>query len=424
MNMTLSASYAVLLAALMALPVMAQPAPDSVHKLETTVQRDLFDVAWKPVVGDSYALIVGASGAMLQYTGRFFINLSPNVTADLLGVGWNPSGTGALIVGDGGTVLEFDGNSLRALQSGRSVRFEDICYHPGGTYALIVGHNGTLLKFDGNAFTNIATGTNAPIVSVSWRPDGRFAFLCGDFPEVMRYDPQTGEVIRLATGTTQFSRKVAWRPDGNAAIVVGTVGTAFKFDGSNFVPLNSPSANEFLAASWSPDNRTATITARTGLMYRYEDGGAFQSIVTNTTASLRAVAYTLNGSYVLAVGDGGLAVRYPPSEAPPIEPPDGPVDQTFLYLSAAIIFGSGLAMLGVALYLSRRSRKRELDKRKLEEAQEHAQELALSVRSKARTRNAGNDGPDAMEEGSRGIRDELARKRKRRDGRRHYGAHK
>jgi len=345
--------------------------------LESPVQRDLFAVAWRPVPGDEYALIAGDGGTVLEYTGKFFINLSPNVTAALLGIGWRPDGLRALIVGEQGTVLEFDGNAFRTLSANTTSRLEDAEWRPQGDLAMVVGHDGTLLEFSGGAFTRLNSTVSKPITSVSWRPDGRFAFLCGDFPYVLRFDPESGQVLRLQTGSDQYLRMVAWRPDGGTALVVGTLGSIFLFDGTAFVPLDSPTANQWLAAGWSPDNRTALVAARGGLLFKYEGGIGLWTIDTNTTRSLFSIAYRLNGSYALGVGEGGLVMRYPPAEKPPTPPPaDDGAGAGWLLPSALVLLAASVAMIGLAVLLVIRARRHELERRKLEEALERAGELA------------------------------------------------
>ena len=351
---------------------------DAAERLDSTVSLDLWAVAWRPMPGDSYALVAGEAGTVLQYTGKFFIKLQPNTTSDLSGVGWHPSGSKALLVGRDGTFLEFDGTGFRSAPFNSTQWFEDAKWRPQGDFALVAGHNGTLMRTDGSAFTHLNSTVNVTITSISWRPDGRFAFLCGDFPFVLRYDPETGEVARLDTGLFgQYLRGVSWRPDGGAALVFGTLGNLFRYDGAGFTPLNSPTANQWLAGAWSPDNSTALLAARNGLLYKFEEGKALVPITTNTTGSIHSIAYALNGSYALCVGSAGLVLRYPPAEKPGPRPPvDGGDGQDWLLLSAALVMVFSLLTVGVAVYTISRARRKERDARLLEDAELHAAELA------------------------------------------------
>jgi WD40 repeat protein len=351
---------------------------DNAERLDSTVTLDLRAAAWRPVPGDSYALVAGEAGTVLQYTGKFFIKLQPNTTSDLSGVGWHPSGSRALLVGMDGAFLEFDGTGFRSSPFNATYWFEDARWRPQGDFALVVGHNGTLMRTDGSTFTHVNSTVNDAITSVSWRPDGRFAFLCGDFPFVLRYDPESGDVARLETGVTgQFLRGVSWRPDGGAALVFGTLGNIFRYDGAGFTPLNSPTANQWLAGTWSPDNRTALLAARGGLLYRFEEGKALAPVTTNTTESIYSIAYTLNGSYALCAGSGGLVLRYPPTERPQPNPPvDGVVGTDWLLLSAALVATFALMTVGVAVYMSLRARRKQREADELADAELHAVELA------------------------------------------------
>ena len=352
--------------------------PDDAERLDSTVAQDLRSAAWRPVPGDSYALLAGESGTVLQYTGKFFIKLQANTTSDLSGVGWHPSGSKALLVGKDGTFLEYDGTGFRSAPFNGSYWFEDAKWRPQGDFALVVGHNGTLMRTDGSAFTHLNSTVNVTVTSISWRPDGRFAFLCGDFSFVLRYDPETGEVARLETGVSgQYLRGVAWRPDGGAALVFGTLGNLFRYDGAGFAPLNSPTANQWLAGAWSPDNRTALLAARGGLLFRFEEGKNITKVATNTTESIYSIAYALNGSYALCAGSGGLVLRYPPTEKPQPDPPvDGHSGGDWLLLSAALVAAFALITAGVAVYMLVRARRKQREADELADAQLHAVELA------------------------------------------------
>jgi WD40 repeat protein len=251
---------AVIVLLILLMPAVGALGDPAAEKLQSPTSLNLRAISWRPVPGDSYALIAGESGTLLQYTGRFFINLSPNLTAGLYGIGWHPSGSSALIVGENGTVLLFNGQQVLSMPQNSTHVFEDVKWRPQGDFALIAGHNGTLFRYAGGAFTRIHTNISQPITSIAWRPDGRIALLCGDFPFVLRYDPETDSVLRLETGSDRyFLRYAAWRPDGAAALVMGTLGILFRYDGTDFVPLDSPTGNQWLAASWSPDNRTALL---------------------------------------------------------------------------------------------------------------------------------------------------------------------
>jgi hypothetical protein len=352
----------------------------SVERLTAPVDADLKAVAWRPVPADSYALIAGNAGTVCEYTGKFFIRLTANTTEDLAGIGWRPDGSGALVVGRSGTVLEFDGNDFRNLSSNGTDWYEGVSWRPLGDFALLVGRSGLLVKFEGGLLTRLNSTVKATIDCVSWRPDGRYALLCGDFPYVLRYDPATGEVLRLDTGLTgQFLRVAAWRPDGSAAIVAGTVGNIFRYDGTGFTPLDSPTANQWLAACWAPDNETALLSAGGGLLYLYNESRVMQRLATNTTSSIFSIAYALNGSYSLAVGAGGLVLRYPAPQAPqPGKPSRAAPDTTWLLLSGAVLLATSLSMVSVAALTARRARRSERERLQLDEAEEHAAGLAAA----------------------------------------------
>ena len=358
--------------------------PGAVERLSAPADQDLKAVAWRPVPGDSYALVAGNAGTVFEYTGRFFIKLSANTTEDLTGIGWRPDGSGALVVGRSGTVMDFDGNLFTNISSNGTEWYEGVAWRPQGDFALLVGRSGLLARYEGGALSRLNSTVNYTIDSVSWRPDGRLAILCGDFPFVLRYDSATGGVMRLETGLTgQFLRFVAWRPDGSAALVAGTVGNIFRYDGTSFTPLDSPTADQWLAAAWAADNRTALLAASGGLLYLYEEGQPMLAVATNTTASIFSIAYVLNGSFALAVGAGGLVLRYPAPTTgtqPPATPPKATTDSAWLIFSGAALLAVSLLMVGVAAFTVHRARGRERQRRELVEAELHAATLALKKR--------------------------------------------
>jgi len=376
MNAKLALGLAALFLLLQFQPAAAEQS-DAAERLDSTVSLDLRAVSWRPAPGDTYALVAGEGGTVLRYTGLFFMTLSPNTTSGLFGIGWHPSGSKALLVGRDGTFLEYDGTGFRSAPQDRTLWFEDAKWRPQGDFALVVGHNGTLARTDGSTLVRLNSTVNDTITSISWRPDGRFAFLCGDFPFVLRYDPQTGNVDRLDTGLAgQYLRGVSWRPDGGTALVFGTLGTLYRYDGAGFTLLDTPTANQWLAAGWSVDNRTAILAARAGLLYRFEEGKNLTPLTTNTTESIYSIAFAPNGSLALCVGSGGLVLRYPPAQIPgPIPPVDG--DGTdWLLLSAAFLLIFSLMTVGVAVYMTHRARKRQHEADQLADAELHAVELA------------------------------------------------
>jgi len=383
--------FAVLcVAAIVLFPAPIRGETAAVEKLQSTTLLDIHAIAWRPVPGDSYALVAGDRGVLLQYTGRFFINLSPNLTGALRGVGWHPTGSHALVVGDEGTVLDFDGQAIRTIPQNSTTILDDVKWRPQGDMALITGHNGTILKYSGGNFTRLDANLTQPVTCIAWRPDGRMALLCGDFPFVVKYDPEVGSFQRLDTGSdAYFLRFAAWRPDGGSAIVMGTLGVLFRYDGTRFVSLNSPTANQWLSVSWSPDNSTALLSARGGLLYKYAEGTEnLTAIATNTTSSINCIAYNLNGSYAIGAGDGGLVVRYPSSEVnPPNSPVDGDDMAMWLVLSATILLAVSAASILVAVLMVHRARKKADERRQLEEAEAHAEEIA-----KAKKRGNGGTG--------------------------------
>ncbi len=383
----MKAKFALGLAALLLLlqlqPGSAAPA-GAAERLDSTVSLDLRAVSWRPVPGGSYALIAGDGGTVLRYTGRFFMDLRPDTSSELRGIGWHPSGSKATLVGADGSTIEYNGTGFRIATLAHPVQFEDVKWRPQGDFALMVGRNGAVGRSDDNGYTSFNSTVNDTITSISWRPDGRFAFLCGDFPFVLRYDPETGNVDRLDTGLSgQYLRGVSWRPDGGAALVFGTLGTLYRYDGAGFSPLDSPTANQWLAGAWSPDNRTAILAARGGLLYLFEEGKNLTAITTNTTASIHSIAYAPNGSYALCVGAGGLVLRYPPAEEPIPDPPvDGGEGADWLVLSAVLLMTFALITVGVAVYIMSRSRKKQKEADELAEAELHAAEVAAGHRKR------------------------------------------
>lgn len=108
-------------------------------------------------------LIVGYNNALIRYTsigGTLTVLGTGLASIGLNGVGWRPSDNSfALIPGDGGTLLQYNGGMVSVLLTGTTNSLKKVAWNPSGNYALVVGESGTILKY------NFASGVVSTVAS-------------------------------------------------------------------------------------------------------------------------------------------------------------------------------------------------------------------------------------------------------------------
>ena len=302
-------------------------------------------VSWKP--DGSYALLVGGGGQIIKFDGTNFVHLSSSIGSGLWDVNWKPDGSYALILSEY-ELLKFDGTTFTFQSLPISHYQSNIDWHPSGIYAIITNPNyRKISKYDGATFTEYSISLRSRDVSCT--PDGSYFLIVGDSGSAWTFDAVS--LVSLSTGVTDNLQAVSWKPDGSYALVVGASGTVLKYDGLWFTELSSGVTKELYSVDWSSDgsyalivgeyvtgeygtvlkydgtsftslssgvttdlrkvacdSTSAMIVGDSGTMLKY-DGTSFTKLETGTTANLNSVKYAIDGSYAIAVGDGGRVYK-------------------------------------------------------------------------------------------------------------------
>ena len=195
----------------------------------------LNDVVWKPN-SNSFALIPGDNGSLLQYSGGIVTSLSTGTTNSLKKVAWNPSGNYALIVGDGGTVLKFTSGTglITSLSSGTGKQLSGVAFKTDGAMALIGGSGGTVLKYadaSGSVSALGGVGASYQFQDITFSRDGSYALLTSQHNSrgnLLMWTFSTANFANVTSLNTSTANQVAFAPDGSYAYVTTTSGALLK----------------------------------------------------------------------------------------------------------------------------------------------------------------------------------------------------
>ncbi|HEV2138991.1 MAG TPA: WD40 repeat domain-containing protein [Nitrososphaerales archaeon] len=192
-------------------------------------------VAWKPN-SNSFALIAGDNGVLLQYNGGIVTSLTTGTTNGLKKVAWNPNGSYALIVGDGGTLLKFtsSGGIISSIASGTGTQLSGVAFKTDGSMALIDGSGGTVLKYAdalGSVSALNGVGASYQFQDASFSRDGAYALLTSQHNargNLVMWTYSTGAFVNVTSGNTSTANQATFAPDGSYAYVTTTSGILLK----------------------------------------------------------------------------------------------------------------------------------------------------------------------------------------------------
>lgn len=159
-----------------------------------------------------------------------------------------------------------------------------------------------LYVFADGKLTTIDAPAARPLRWADWHDDE--ALLAGNGGTALRYD---GRRFRpVDTDTKQNLRGAAFSPDGSEALLAGNRGLVLHHDGSKARALASPTNENLRRVAWHPSGEFALIAGNTGTMLRYQDG-ALTPIPGDRAHTLRTIAWRADGAYALV---GAYASRY------------------------------------------------------------------------------------------------------------------
>ena len=159
-----------------------------------------------------------------------------------------------------------------------------------------------LYVFADDKLTPLEAPAARPLRWAAWH-DGE-ALLVGNGGTALRF--QGRRFGPVDTGTKQNLRGAAFSPDGSEALLVGNRGLVLHHNGSNVRALPSPTNENLRRVAWHPSGEFALIAGNAGTMLRYQDG-ALTPVPGDRAHTLRTIAWRPDGAYALV---GAYASRY------------------------------------------------------------------------------------------------------------------
>jgi WD40 repeat protein len=167
--------------------------------------RNLRDVAWRP--DGEFAMIVGVSGTILNYTTGRVENFQPSLLtwAPLFSVAWNKEGTLAMVVG-----------------SKDATSTEDAIY-----------------IYDNREWSQVASKTGVTFFGCAFTADGEVGVAFGAPDYIIKFSTRTGDGVRSSFRSPYtLVQRGCMHPTGRSVYFAGSNGYAYRMDVAEFP--NSP----------------------------------------------------------------------------------------------------------------------------------------------------------------------------------------
>jgi WD40 repeat protein len=150
----------------------------------------------------------------------------------------------------------------------------DVAFSPDGHYALASTASGVALMWavdGGELVRQFALEAPAGMPSLALSPDGVTLAAGSRFGEVVLFEVETGQQLRVLSGHTDVVRDLAFSPDGLRLISASADGTARLWDVATGTELRRYNRRPFTvhSAAFAPDGRTVLIAGNDGLAQRY-----------------------------------------------------------------------------------------------------------------------------------------------------------
>jgi hypothetical protein len=262
-------------------------------------------IQWDPAMDT--ALIVGYGDALVKYTlatGQFSVlttGLSSSVGLNALA--WKPnSNSYALIPGDGGTLLQYSGGTVSLVPTGTTSNLHRVAWNPNGNYALIVGDGGTVLKFtyDGGTITSISSGVGTQLSGVGFRSDGSMALIVGSGGTVLKYTDASGSVSPLGgVGDSYVFQDTSFSRDGAYALLTSQNNVRgnlvmWAYSTGTFANVTSGNVNTANQIAFAPDGSYAYVTTTSGVLLKQAYGALSAAQIPLTNNRLRGIDFHLS----------------------------------------------------------------------------------------------------------------------------------
>ncbi|MBN1343024.1 MAG: hypothetical protein JXQ73_10115 [Phycisphaerae bacterium] len=245
--------------------------------------------------------VVGEGGLIVHFDGLDWALTDSGTTEDLYDV-WGLDANNVFAVGAGGTIVKYDGSAWASVTSGTTQTLWGVCgTGPNEIYA--VGANGTVVRYDGASWSPIDIGFSDHIYCIWCSPSG-FTFAGAANSRWLRKNP--GSSVwgqKYVAGGGEF--RAIWGMDYQNVYLLGAV--CVHWDGwvSNVLELPT----DRLHALWGSDGNDIHAVGQFGRAAHYD--GTTWSLINAPTAKDLWGVWGTSSTEVLAVGSGGVVLRYP-----------------------------------------------------------------------------------------------------------------
>ncbi len=207
--------------------------------------QDLHGVSIKP--GSDVALAVGDNGNVWLRSNDVWIDKKGLEARNLRDVAWRPDGAFAIIVGVSGILLNYTGTQVQNFQPGLltwSPLFS-VSWDKMGTKAIVVGtqdptsDHDAIYVYNNEDWGQVTSKTGTTFYGCAFTADSEVGVAFGDPDVIIKFSTRTLEGIRSSFKSPYtFVQRGAMYPTGRAVVFAGSGGYAYLMDVAEFV--NSP----------------------------------------------------------------------------------------------------------------------------------------------------------------------------------------
>jgi parallel beta-helix repeat protein len=141
--------------------------------------------------------------------------------------------------------------------------------------------------------------------SVAWKPDGSYALIAGEGGIILKFDGVN--FVPIQTYSKFYSpTEIAWKPDGSYALINGWNGPILKYDGKKIVVL-SYEWRYSKTITWSPDGTYALFSFGSRIIKF--DGNTFKELGRIDLLDYRLISdlkWHPDGNYILVTSNSGV----------------------------------------------------------------------------------------------------------------------
>lgn len=289
-------------------------------------------------------VVVGANGTLMRWNGTAW---------SVLGVGgfsgnvYQISGSTAnagrrYFVGDGG-LGQLDAGTATVVSTPYAPQLYGVSFDAAGA-VWTSGARGIVMRSADGAGTPYTTNNLSPDLFDVWTTAGNNAFAVGEFGSIYRWNGSTW--TRLAS-PTQATLTATWALSPTDAFVGGERGTMLRWNGTTWSPMTFPSQST-VSSLWGTTSANVYATTRGGEVLRFN--GTAWTVLTTAAAPLWAL-FGASDADVYVAGENGLALRLTGSTFAPLVAP-APATLAGLWLTGSAnvvaVGANASATVGVA----------------------------------------------------------------------------